>query len=623
LIAARTAELQESETRYRSLYHTVADGIFVMGPDGRIEDNNDSACRQLGYAREELIGLPVSAVSARSDFQPGELFDRLRTAGSLSYETTHLRKDGVCIPVELSVVRIDYRGRPAILGVARDITERKRAEEGLREKEHLLSESQRIGHIGTWSVDLATKAATWTRETYRLFGVCPETFVPSAEALIGLLHPDDRELMREWIRAAGAGVPPEALEIRVPLADGSIRVLSGRGEMVYADGDRPVRLVGTVQDITEQKQARAALLESEERYRILLEHGFDGIFVHDDFRIVQLNDHLAEMTGYTRSELLGSAAGDLFTPASQERIRRYTAEEKGGCYEIELRHRDERIVDVESYGAPCRFQGREARIVGIRDITERKQAREAMRRLNEDLERQVAQRTEELRHTVDRLRQLTLELSQAEDRERKRIAGILHEDVQQMLAAARFHLNLLTSEPRSAPESRELIEQVKRMLRDAIERSRGLSHELSPAIYHVELSEILEWLARHMQQKHGLTVCVKIHGHLDSSSEALKAFLYKVAQELLFNVVKHAGVGEAEVRARRMGRSICLSVLDRGRGFDPRELEQTTGFGLLSVCERVRLLGGRMTIRSRPGGGSRIVVAVPDPGVSGSVTPIL
>ena len=94
LVETRTGELEESETRYRSLYHTIADGIFVMGADGQIEDVNDSACAQLGYTREELIGMPVAAISARADFHPGEILDRLRAAGSLSYETAHRRKDG-------------------------------------------------------------------------------------------------------------------------------------------------------------------------------------------------------------------------------------------------------------------------------------------------------------------------------------------------------------------------------------------------------------------------------------------------------------------------------------------------------------------------------------------------
>jgi signal transduction histidine kinase len=115
-----------------------------------------------------------------------------------------------------------------------------------------------------------------------------------------------------------------------------------------------------------------------------------------------------------------------------------------------------------------------------------------------------------------------------------------------------------------------------------------------------------------MQDKHGLTVHLEVRGQIDSSSEPLKALLYKVAQELLFNVIKHAGVNEARVRVQRAGRYLCLTVIDRGAGFDPQELERTAGFGLLSIRERVQLLGGRMKIKSTRGKGSRLLVAIPD-----------
>ena len=135
------------------------------------------------------------------------------------------------------------------------------------------------------------------------------------------------------------------------------------------------------------------------------------------------------------------------------------------------------------------------------DITERKRAEEALRRLNERLELLVAKRTEDLSRTVARLQQMTWELSQTEDRERKRIADLLHDDVQQTLAGARFHLNLLSMETRSAEDTREIIGQVRKMLKEAIEKARNLSHELSPALYQVDLAEILNWLACHMRSK--------------------------------------------------------------------------------------------------------------------------
>jgi len=117
-----------------------------------------------------------------------------------------------------------------------------------------------------------------------------------------------------------------------------------------------------------------------------------------------------------------------------------------------------------------------------------------------------------------------------------------------------------------------------------------------------------------------LTVQVMAYGPVESSSECVKALLYKVTQELLFNVVKHAGLREASIRVRRLGRYICLTVIDRGRGFKPQELEKTAGFGLLGIRERIQLLGGRMKIKSDPGKGCRLLIAVPDEGPASAVT---
>jgi PAS domain S-box-containing protein len=483
LVEARTRELQESETRYRTLYHTIADGIFVMGTDGRIAEVNDSACAQLGYTRAELIGLPLTAISARPGFDLGEILDRLHAAGSLSYETVHRRKDGTTIPVELSVARVEYRGQPAALGVARDITERVGAQESLR--------------FTQFAIDHTADAAFWMTEDARFFYV---------------------------------------------------------------------------------------------------------------------NEAACQALGYPRAELLEMTVYDIdpaFTEDLWRESWRKLKAQKSIVLETLHRAKDGRIYPVEIRANYLEYGGREYDCAFARDISERKRTEEALREWNATLENKVTQRTAELQRRARQLQELTLELSQAEDRERKRIADLLHDDVQQTLAAAKFHLNLLSSEPRSEEESREIVEQVRHMLKDAIEKARHLSHELSPALYQVDLTAILEWLARHMQEKHGLTVRLEVHGPVDSPSEPLKAFLYKVVQELLFNVVKHAGVPEARIRVRRRGPYLYLSVVDKGRGFDPRRLETTPGFGLQGIRERVQLLGGRMKIRSTPGTGSTLLIVVP------------
>jgi CheY-like chemotaxis protein len=151
------------------------------------------------------------------------------------------------------------------------------------------------------------------------------------------------------------------------------------------------------------------------------------------------------------------------------------------------------------------------------------------------------------------------------------------------------------------------------MLKEAVEKSRSLSHDLSPAVlYQGDLGQTFEWLARRMKTQHGLTVRVNSDGGVNLESDAMRAFLYKTGQELLFNVVKHARVQEATLRLRRFGRYVALAVADRGRGFDPQGLKAAAGFGLFSIRERVELLGGHMKIRSAAGQGSTFLVVVPD-----------
>jgi PAS domain S-box-containing protein len=860
MVAARTGELQESEARYRSLYHTIVDGIFVVDEKGQIADVNDSVCAQLGYTREELIGIPVSAVSARPDFALDKVFDKLHATGSLSYETEHRRKDGGIVPVELSVASIEYQGRPAVLGVARDITKRRRAEESLQftqfavdrmaDAAFWMTEDAKLFYVNeaacqalgysreellkmtVYDIDPAFTESMWVdswrklkaersiiletvhrardghvypveiRANYLEFGghaydcafardiaerkqaeealrKSEEKFakafrsspiaiavtrrsdgriVEINEATLKLLHFDRDEVIGRttlelsvWVDVADrddyvgrlsrdgsardleyrlrtrdgdivtiqlsaellelSGEPcmlatlvdltqrkqaeealaesrkkyrglvekindwvweidadwvytyssPRALELlgyapeeivgrtpfdfmppdeaqrvrnafqpiclaRKPLEllentlmrkDGSLVAVESSAMPVFTEDGSFLGYTGIDRDVTSRKQAEEALRESEEKFRLLAETSPAAIIIYQGGRFVYANPAAESITGYGPDEFLKMSLLDLIHPdfremAENQVFLRVHAIERQSRYEVKILTKDGREKWMDNSSASILYKNKPASLVIALDVTERKQAEEALRSLNEQLELQVAQRTEDLRHTVERLRQLTLELSQAEDRERKRIAAILHEDLQQTLAAARFHLNLLAGETCSEEESREIIEQVRQMLREAIDRSRDLSHELSPALYQVELTEILEWLARHMRRTHRLTVHVEAHGRVDSPSEPLKAFLYKVTQELLFNVVKHAGVREARVGVRRMGQNIYLSVVDRGRGFDPRELEEARGFGLLSIRERIRLLGGRMKIRSQPGVGSRILIVVPD-----------
>ncbi len=153
--------------------------------------------------------------------------------------------------------------------------------------------------------------------------------------------------------------------------------------------------------------------EGEDRFRLLVDHSFDGIFVHDDFQILELNQQLADISGYSRAELLGMRAIDLFTPESQQQIRNYIRSGLKGGYELELRRKDGRIIQVESFGVPCTFHGRQARIVALRDISARKKYETELRTYQEHLEKLVAERTAALEKANAQLQEKIAEYSRA------------------------------------------------------------------------------------------------------------------------------------------------------------------------------------------------------------------
>jgi signal transduction histidine kinase/ActR/RegA family two-component response regulator len=256
-----------------------------------------------------------------------------------------------------------------------------------------------------------------------------------------------------------------------------------------------------------------------------------------------------------------------------------------------------------------------AAVVIFEDITERKLAEKTLRRLNETLENEVAERTELAESRARQLQALVSELTIAEQRERRRLADILHDDLQQLLVGAKINSEFLSTT--LGTENKNVAEKIQNLISQSLQVSRSLTAELCPTILQQgSLFAALQWLTRWIKETHGLTVDLEADPALDPEREDIMLFLFQSVRELLLNVVKHAGVKSACVEMSQDTKDrLCIAVTDQGTGFDPdrvwEKAKEGTGFGLFSIRERLMLLDGELEIDSSHGSGASFTLFVP------------
>jgi PAS domain S-box-containing protein len=357
---------------------------------------------------------------------------------------------------------------------------------------------------------------------------------------------------------------------------------------------------------------------SEERYRLLVEQSLTGICIVQDEIIRFANDRLGNMLGYTLEELTDMSVLNLIHPEDKALVReaiglRVAGGDPTGYLEFRGMTKSGDTKWMETLGPDILFEGKPAMFINIIDATERKRIEQELKQHQEELEGLVAKRTEKLNEAQEQLRSLSMHLQLLREEERAKIAREIHDDLGQTLTVLKMDTAWLS---KHLPEDQEaLLEKTKAMssrLDSTIQSIKKLYTELRPGLLDdFGLADAIEWHAEDFQ-KHTEIECETTVTPKDLSlSGECSTAIFRIFQEALTNVVRHAQATKITAKLETTDGHIVLTVRDNGKGIDQDDVSKAGAFGLMGIRERAHSLGGTMEISGVGGTGTTIAVTIP------------
>ncbi|HYY27323.1 MAG TPA: PAS domain S-box protein [Chthoniobacterales bacterium] len=617
-------ELRTSEARFRSFVDHATDGFFLFDEHQTLIDVNRQACENLGYSRDEMIGMhPRDFDAALDESLIARIGERVRRGETVTFETQHRRKDGTVFPVEVRARQFRLGTHLFRLSLARDITERKRAEEVLRESEAKLRKAQQVAHFGWWERDFVTNRVSLSDEVCRIFGLQPVDLAEWHARWLNLIHPEDRPRAAEAVAAAlRPGGPRYDIEYRVLRPDGTERTVRSLGDVTWDATGRPLRHFGVIQDITELRQAEKELRASEEALRrsqaYLAEAqrlSHTGTLAFDAVGPVYWSEESYRIWGLDPLQGLPDRETALrrLHPDDRERVDAEINDALRTKRQFKVEFRvmlpDGTVRHIESTGQPM-FSSQEGLVEMVAthvDVTDRKRAQEEHERLRQ-LEADLAHM-----NRVSIMGELA--------------ASLAHEILHPIATArnnARAGMRFLEMAPPNLPEVKEALACIVRdsdRAKGIVDRMRDHVKKAPARSEPFDLGEAIEQVIGMVQSaiiKDKVSVRLGLNGPLPVHGDRVQ--LQQVVLNLILNAIE--AMSSVETTSRELSISatqgqtgdILVAVQDSGPGIDPERIDQVfapfyttknTGIGVgLSICRSIITShGGRLWAEAnRPSG---------------------
>jgi PAS domain S-box-containing protein len=592
-----------------------ADAIYWVDPQAKILDVNEAASRMLGYSKDELCAMTVHDLNPdfQADRWPG-FWAETQRRGTMALETAHRAKNGRLIPIEVSVNFLFYEGKEYHCAFVRDITERRQAEGELRESEARLRAILDHSPGMVFLKDAEGHYLEVNRQFERAFHMTREQVVGQTDEAIFV--PEQAALFRaNDLKVFQAGVPLEFEEVAMH-DDGPHTSIVSKFPLYGGDG-KPYALCGITTDITWRKIAEKSLQASNTFTRAVLNSLSAHICVLDKKGVIlKTNDAWKEFARrYVDDAYTHGDVGDKYL----DRCQRTTGGDASTSQAIFKGIEAVLMGDEPGFSAEYQTLSPEVPrwfliratplkesqgvVISHTDISERVR-----------MARLLEQHIFSLREKREELESLTKKLIDAQEEENKRIARDLHDDFNQRLAALAVELESVERIPIAWPEP--VAQQLAMIRCQVVELSddlHDLAYRLHPSLLdHVGLEIAARDHVAEFTKKTGLPVRFTARDVPGALSPEIATNLFRMIQESLQNVAKHAQATEVTVRLSGSSKGIGLSVCDNGKGFDLENKDKRIkGLGLVSMQERARSLGGFLSIHSSEKTGTKVCAFIP------------
>ena len=593
--------LKVSETRYKSLIETSPDGISIHDFEN-IFYINKSGADIIGEKSKTLINKPfLQYVHPRDIDRLKDKILKLNKGEKVNrFEITVVRKNGSERIIEVIGFRTTHEDKPAILTFLRDRTERIKAENELKSSQSSLAEAQKMNKMGSFQYNPNSNKVVWSEALYNIYGLDQKIYKPTNNKFLNeVVHPDDRKYVKELVDNAVKN-NETSLDYfhKIVHSAGEEKIMHALAEIIYDDSGQALVMNGSAQDVTELYSTRMLLEESEHRLQKAQELAQLGNW-EENHTTGELywSSELRKIFGLNKTKkILPKLFWEYLHPDDLDWMKNswFEAENKmvpyRGIFRIKLKdgtikHLSEQAEFMQN------SKGNLYKTIGtVIDITE-------------------------LRQYQEELRNLSSHIQSVQEEERSHIAREIHDELGQNLTSINMDIDYLKSKglKDADPDILKRLNILGELVNNTIKTTRRISQELRPSILDdLGLKSALEWQVSQYQKRSDSIYKLNMLGDDENISTEQSTTIFRIAQESLTNIARHAEATNIEISLSIEKLFIKLEINDDGKGFSANIIDNNNAsFGIFGMKERASILGGKLEIESSPKEGTTIIVELP------------